>query len=133
MAKKSRRERKAETAREMSSAPRTLRPGFVPTTPPINGGPESAAPSAPTVATTNAAASPTRTTPRPMSPSRQQAMRQSSQLRAQVENTGARLSPTDLSREDTYVRHDLRNVAILASVLIGVLIILAFVLPRALG
>ena len=60
-------------------------------------------------------------------------MRQSSQLRAQVENTGARLSPTDLSREDTYVRHDLRSVAILASVLIAALIILAFVLPRALG
>ena len=131
MAKKSRRERKAETAREMSSATRTLRPDVIPTTPPINGGPETAP--APTVTATSAAVAPTRPTSRPMSPSRQQAMRQSSQLRAQAENTGARLSPTDLSREDAYVRHDLRNVAILASVLIGVLIVLAFVLPRALG
>lgn len=133
MAKKSRRERKLDTAREVSSAPRTLRPSVMPTTPPIGDAEGGALPVAPPVTTAMAPTSPTRTTTRPMSPSRQQATRQSSQLRSQVENTGARLSTTDISREDTYVRHDLRNVAILASVLIAALIVLALVLPRTLG
>ncbi len=129
MAKKSRRERKADTARELSTAPRTLRP--TPTTPPV--GDVDAAPMATqTMTATSTPTAPTRTSARPTT-ARPQAMRQSSQLRAQVENTGARLSPSDLSREDNYVRHDLRNVAILASVLIAALIVLAFVLPRALG
>ncbi|MFN8499202.1 MAG: hypothetical protein U0641_15240 [Anaerolineae bacterium] len=134
MAKKSRSERKAETARQMSSAPRTLRPA--PTTPPVDDEPNGATAATKavvattaTVATVGAARAASRST---LSP-RQQAARQSSQLRAQVDNTGARLSPSDISREDTYVRHDLRNVVILASILLVTLVVLAFVLPRALG
>jgi hypothetical protein len=111
MAKKSRRMRRAENERE-TSAPR------VPYSTPV------ATPEAPAAAVSTAP--------------RQAASASTARRAARAQRGGdvpasARLGAEELERQHKYIVQDLKRIGVLATVLFGALIALAFILPQVLG
>lgn len=113
MAKKSRRERKAESLAAPTAPRMSTSATMTPTAPP---------PAAPRPVTmpvaAPAAAAPTSRAPRPS---------------AATADAPARIPPKEMVQEWLYVRKDLRHILILAAILFGALIVLSLTLPRLLG